>query len=152
MAALVLLPSICIISHRRWALQDSNLKFLFFLFLLQFWDNWIFTLSCQELQLYLSDVANKIDRDSGVEQPLVVIIDDISDPAAISELVNGALTCKYHKWWVSDNLNSLLIETLRDFLCVKMCIVFLWFSPYIIGTTNQPVKMLSNHGLHLSFR
>lgn len=52
----------------------------------------------QELQLYLSDVANQIDRESGGELPLVVIIDDISDPAAISELVNGALTCKYHKW------------------------------------------------------
>lgn len=26
------------------------------------------------------------------------------------------------------------------------------FSPYIIGTTNQPVKMTPNHGLHLSFR
>lgn len=28
----------------------------------------------------------------------------------------------------------------------------LFFSPYIIGTTNQPVKMTPNHGLHLSFR
>ena len=26
------------------------------------------------------------------------------------------------------------------------------YSPYIIGTTNQCVKMASNHGLHLSFR
>lgn len=65
---------------------------------------------CQELQLYLSDVANQIDRDSGDQQPLVVIIDDISDPAAISELVNGALTCKYHKWWVSVNMNSIWQE------------------------------------------
>lgn len=56
------------------------------------------SLRCQELQLYLSDVANQIDREGGVELPLVVIIDDISDSAAISELVNGALTCKYHKW------------------------------------------------------
>lgn len=32
------------------------------------------------------------------ELPLVVILDDISDASAISELVNGALTCKYHKW------------------------------------------------------
>uniref|UniRef100_A0A8D3CDG5 Neuron navigator 1 n=1 Tax=Scophthalmus maximus TaxID=52904 RepID=A0A8D3CDG5_SCOMX len=71
---------------------------------------------------YLSDLANQIDRESGGEMPLVVIIDDISDPAAITELVNGALTCKYHK------------------------------CPYIIGTTNQPVRMSSNHGLHLSFR
>lgn len=52
----------------------------------------------QELQLYLSDLANQIDRDSGGELPLVVIIDDISDSAATTELVNGALTCKYHKW------------------------------------------------------
>ncbi|XP_068185688.1 neuron navigator 1 isoform X2 [Antennarius striatus] len=78
--------------------------------------------SQKELQLYLSDLANQIDRENGRQAPLVVIIDDISDPAAISELVNGALTCKYHK------------------------------CPYIIGTTNQPMKMTSNHGLHLSFR
>ncbi|XP_029975296.1 neuron navigator 1 [Salarias fasciatus] len=76
----------------------------------------------KELQLYLSNLANQIDRESGGELPLVVIIDDISDSAAITELVNGALTCKYHK------------------------------CPYILGTTNQPVKMTSNHGLHLSFR
>ncbi|XP_054601920.2 neuron navigator 1 isoform X3 [Nothobranchius furzeri] len=78
--------------------------------------------SQKDLQLYLSNLANQIDRESGGEMPLVIIIDDISDPAAITELVNGALTCKYHK------------------------------CPYIIGTTNQPVKMSSNHGLHLSFR
>lgn len=52
----------------------------------------------QELQLYLSDLANQIDRESGGELPLVVIIDDISDAGAVTELVNGALTCKYHKW------------------------------------------------------
>ena len=55
--------------------------------------------SPQDLQLYLSNLANQIDRDtSASEIPLVVILDDINDPASISELVNGALTCKYHKW------------------------------------------------------
>ncbi|KAA0712592.1 Neuron navigator 1 [Triplophysa tibetana] len=79
--------------------------------------------SCKDLQLYLSNLANQLDRESSpAEIPLVVILDDVSDPASISELVNGALTCKYHK------------------------------CPYIIGTTNQPVKMTPNHGLHLSFR
>ncbi|KAM3872366.1 neuron navigator 1-like [Diretmus argenteus] len=78
--------------------------------------------SQKELQLYLSNLANQIDRESGAELAMVVVLDDISDAVAISELVNGALTCKYHK------------------------------CPYIIGTTNQPVKMSSNHGLHLSFR
>ncbi|KAJ3586237.1 hypothetical protein NHX12_012637, partial [Muraenolepis orangiensis] len=78
--------------------------------------------SNKELQLYLSDLANQIDRESGGEMPLAIIIDDISDTTAISELINGALTCKYHK------------------------------CPYIIGTTNQPVKMTSNNGLHQSFR
>ncbi|XP_015259070.1 PREDICTED: neuron navigator 1-like isoform X3 [Cyprinodon variegatus] len=78
--------------------------------------------SPKDLQLYLSNLANQIDRETVAELPLVVIIDDISDSAAITELVNGALTCKYHK------------------------------CPYIIGTTNQPMKMTSNHGLHLSFR
>ncbi|XP_061909842.1 neuron navigator 1 isoform X4 [Entelurus aequoreus] len=78
--------------------------------------------SQKDLQLYLSNVANQIDRQNGGELPLVVIIDDISNAGAITELINGALTCKYHK------------------------------CPYLIGTTNQPVKMSSNHGLHLSFR
>ncbi|KAK7884263.1 hypothetical protein WMY93_027386 [Mugilogobius chulae] len=77
--------------------------------------------SQKDLKLYLSNLANQIDRESG-ELPLVIIIDDIGDASAITELVNGALTCKYHK------------------------------CPYIIGTTNQPVKMNSNLGLHLSFR
>ncbi|KAM9829823.1 neuron navigator 1 isoform 7-T8 [Syngnathus typhle] len=76
----------------------------------------------KELQLYLSDLANQIDRQSRSELPLVVIIDDIGDAGGVTELINAALTCKYHK------------------------------CPYIIGTTNQAVKMSSNHGLHLSFR
>ncbi|XP_029989944.1 neuron navigator 1 isoform X4 [Sphaeramia orbicularis] len=79
--------------------------------------------SCKDLQLYLSNLAHQIDRESSTSEiPLVVILDDIHDPMSISELVNGALTCKYHK------------------------------CPYIIGTSNQPVKMTANHGLHLSFR
>ncbi|KAK9973803.1 hypothetical protein ABG768_024506 [Culter alburnus] len=79
--------------------------------------------SCKDLQLYLSNLANQIDRESSTaEIPLVVILDDVHDATSLSELVNGALTCKYHK------------------------------CPYIIGTTNQPVKMTPNHGLHLSFR
>ncbi|XP_056128788.1 neuron navigator 1 [Lampris incognitus] len=79
--------------------------------------------SCKDLQLYLSNLANQIDRETSTSEiPLVVILDDINDAASVSELVNGALTCKYHK------------------------------CPYIIGTSNQPVKMSANHGLHLSFR
>ncbi|XP_061645828.1 neuron navigator 1-like isoform X3 [Phyllopteryx taeniolatus] len=76
----------------------------------------------KELHSYLSNIANRIDRQSAGELPLVVIIDDIGDAPAVTELINGALACKYHK------------------------------CPYVIGTTNQPVKMSSNHGLHLSFR
>ncbi|XP_052450271.1 neuron navigator 1 isoform X4 [Carassius gibelio] len=79
--------------------------------------------TCKDLQLYLSNLANQIDRDCGTEDiPLVIILDDISDASSITDLVNSALTCKYHK------------------------------CPYVIGTTNQSVKMSSNHGLHLSFR
>ncbi|XP_052396633.1 neuron navigator 1 isoform X1 [Carassius gibelio] len=79
--------------------------------------------TCKDLQLYLSNLANQIDRDCGAEDiPLVIILDDISDASSITDLVNSALTCKYHK------------------------------CPYVIGTTNQSVKMSSNHGLHLSFR
>lgn len=55
----------------------------------------------QDLQLYLSNLANQIDRDCGTEDiPLVIILDDISDASSITDLVNSALTCKYHKWWV----------------------------------------------------
>ncbi|KGL76436.1 Neuron navigator 1, partial [Tinamus guttatus] len=79
--------------------------------------------SCKDLQLYLSNLANQIDRETGTaDVPLVILLDDLSEAGSISELVNGALTCKYHK------------------------------CPYVIGTTNQPVKMTPNHGLHLSFR
>ncbi|XP_043932451.1 neuron navigator 1 isoform X2 [Protopterus annectens] len=79
--------------------------------------------SCKDLQLYLSNLSNQIDRETGTgDVPLVIILDDLAEAGSNTELVNGALTCKYHK------------------------------CPYIIGTTNQPVKMTPNHGLHLSFR
>uniref|UniRef100_A0A8C3BWF6 Neuron navigator 1 n=1 Tax=Cairina moschata TaxID=8855 RepID=A0A8C3BWF6_CAIMO len=74
--------------------------------------------SCKDLQLYLSNLANQIDRETGTaDVPLVILLDDLSEAGSISELVNGR--CRV---------------------------------PYIIGTTNQPVKMTPNHGLHLSFR
>lgn len=79
--------------------------------------------SCKDLQLYLSNLSNQIDRETGTgDVPLVIILDDLAEAGSNTELVNGALTCKYHK------------------------------CPYIIGTTNQPVKMTPNHSLHLSFR
>lgn len=56
-------------------------------------------LSFQDLQLYLSNLAHQIDRGTGTgDVPLVVLLDDLSEAGSISELVNGALTCKYHKW------------------------------------------------------
>uniref|UniRef100_A0A8C5JFL0 Neuron navigator 1 n=1 Tax=Junco hyemalis TaxID=40217 RepID=A0A8C5JFL0_JUNHY len=77
--------------------------------------------SCKDLQLYLSNLANQIDRETGTaDVPLVILLDDLSEAGSISELVNGPL-------------------------CPPPV-------PYIIGTTNQPVKMTPNHGLHLSFR
>ncbi|XP_016352996.1 neuron navigator 1-like [Sinocyclocheilus anshuiensis] len=49
--------------------------------------------------MYLSNLASQIDRDCGTEHiPLVIILDDISDASSITDLVNSALTCKYHKW------------------------------------------------------
>ncbi|KAL0158783.1 hypothetical protein M9458_046859, partial [Cirrhinus mrigala] len=55
--------------------------------------------TCKDLQLYLSNLANQIDRDCGTEDvPLVIILDDISEASSITDLVNSALTCKYHKW------------------------------------------------------
>ena len=56
-------------------------------------------LSFQDLQLYLSNLANQIDRETGTgDVPLVILLDDLSEAGSISELVNGALTCKYHQW------------------------------------------------------
>lgn len=114
---------------------------------------WIPFFLLQELQLYLSDLANQIDRESGGELPLVVIIDDISDAGAVTELVNGALTCKYHKWWVTSCSFDVPPDSYHMiWFCKYIILSSLFFSPYIVGTTNQPVKMTSNHGLHLSFR
>lgn len=45
--------------------------------------------------------------------------------------------CKIISAITQQNLNSDVIPTL---------------SPYIIGTSNQPLKMTANHSLHLSFR
>uniref|UniRef100_A0A3Q1JX12 AAA+ ATPase domain-containing protein n=1 Tax=Anabas testudineus TaxID=64144 RepID=A0A3Q1JX12_ANATE len=46
--------------------------------------------SCKDLQLYLSNLANQIDRETSTSEiPLVVILDDIHGPTSISELVNA---------------------------------------------------------------
>ncbi|KAG7262416.1 hypothetical protein CRUP_032193, partial [Coryphaenoides rupestris] len=67
-----------------------------------------------DLQLYLSNLANQIDRETSTSEiPLVIILDDINDAISISELVNGALTCKYHKWMVTFSNN---VEPANGFL------------------------------------
>lgn len=58
--------------------------------------------------------------------------------------------------------NGTLAENMLDFLALinvffkfsKLLFFLAVFvhSPYIIGTSNQPIKMTANHGLHLSFR
>uniref|UniRef100_A0A8C5JF38 Neuron navigator 1 n=1 Tax=Junco hyemalis TaxID=40217 RepID=A0A8C5JF38_JUNHY len=53
--------------------------------------------SCKDLQLYLSNLANQIDRETGTaDVPLVILLDDLSEAGSISELVNGALTLQPH--------------------------------------------------------
>lgn len=160
-------PSTCITSHKRWELLHegviwstvgqhfSDITVWWSLFVLPSKQNWIPFFLFQELQLYLSDLANQIDRESGSELPLVVIIDDISDAGAVTELVNGALTCKYHKWCVTSSSSDVPLRQLSQDLVLQVhnfVLHYFFFSPYIVGTTNQPVKMTSNHGLHLSFR
>ncbi|KAK2526431.1 Nav1 [Columba guinea] len=60
-----------------------------------------------------------IDRETGTaDVPLVILLDDLSEAGSISELVNGALTCKYHKWMLtfSNNVepaNGFLVRYLR---------------------------------------
>uniref|UniRef100_A0A4W3GU15 Neuron navigator 1 n=1 Tax=Callorhinchus milii TaxID=7868 RepID=A0A4W3GU15_CALMI len=54
------------------------------------------THSCKDLQLYLSNLANQIDRETSTGNvPLIIILDDLSDAGPLSELVNGALTSAY---------------------------------------------------------
>ncbi|KAG9485344.1 hypothetical protein GDO78_008431 [Eleutherodactylus coqui] len=70
--------------------------------------------SCKDLQLYLSNLANQIDRETGpCDVPLVILLDDVSEGGGISELVNGALTCKYHKWMLTFSNN---VEPANGFL------------------------------------
>lgn len=95
--------STCTASHARWQrLMDLNNSGTFGLccqFSFRYPLTPFLSVSAQDLQLYLSNLANQIDRETSTSEiPLVVILDDIHDPASISELVNGALTCKYHKW------------------------------------------------------
>lgn len=95
--------STCTASHARWHmswwLRSSYCNALHRCFVSPPPITVYISFSHQELQLYLSNLANQIDREtSSSEVPLVVILDDIHDPVSISELVNGALTCKYHKW------------------------------------------------------
>lgn len=63
--------------------------------------------------------------------PLVVILDDINDTASISELVNGALTCKYHKWQVQpqtarNNIRNVLNVCSKCFIALFMQSLHYW--------------------------
>ena len=56
-------------------------------------------LSLQDLRQYLSNLAEQCNsEDSDTELPTVVILDNLHHIGSLSDIFNGFLNCKYHKW------------------------------------------------------
>ncbi|KAF3859656.1 hypothetical protein F7725_022055 [Dissostichus mawsoni] len=57
--------------------------------------------SSKDLRQYLSNLAEQCNsEDSDTELPTVVILDNLHHIGSLSDIFNGFLNCKYHKWWV----------------------------------------------------
>lgn len=55
----------------------------------------------QDLRQYLSSLAEQCNSAETVtELPAVVILDNLHHIGSLSDIFNGFLNCKYHKWWV----------------------------------------------------
>ncbi|KAG5830599.1 hypothetical protein ANANG_G00312400 [Anguilla anguilla] len=79
--------------------------------------------SSKDLRQYLSSLAEQCNsEETDAELPLVVILDNLHNIGALSDIFNGFLNCKYHK------------------------------CPYVIGTMNQGVSSSPNLELHHNFR
>ncbi|XP_053180511.1 neuron navigator 2 isoform X2 [Scomber japonicus] len=78
--------------------------------------------SSKELRQYLSGLAEQCSGVSGVESPLVVILDNLHHVSSLGEIFNGLFNCSY-----------------------QHC-------PYIIGTMSQATSSAPNLQLHHNFR
>ncbi|KAJ8245377.1 hypothetical protein GJAV_G00270100 [Gymnothorax javanicus] len=79
--------------------------------------------SSKDLRQYLSSLADQCNsEESDSELPLVLILDNLHNIGALSDIFNGFLNCKYHR------------------------------CPYVIGTMNQGVSPSPNLELHHNFR
>lgn len=53
----------------------------------------------QELRQYLSSLAEQCNsEETDTELPTVVILDNLHHIGSLSDIFNGFLNCKYHKW------------------------------------------------------
>ncbi|KAM3876676.1 neuron navigator 2 [Diretmus argenteus] len=78
--------------------------------------------SSKELRQYLSGLAEQCGGGSGLESPLVVILDNLHHVGSLGEIFNGLFNCKYQR------------------------------CPYIIGTMSQATSSSPNLQLHHNFR
>lgn len=70
--------------------------------------NWLFELMLnrnewilytQDLRQYLSTLAEQCNsEETDTELPTVVILDNLHHIGSLSDIFNGFLNCKYHKW------------------------------------------------------
>lgn len=53
----------------------------------------------QDLRQYLSNLAEQCNsEETDTELPTVVILDNLHHISSLSDIFNGFLNCKYHKW------------------------------------------------------
>lgn len=53
----------------------------------------------QDLRQYLSNLAEQCSsEETDTELPTVVILDNLHHIGSLSDIFNGFLNCKYHKW------------------------------------------------------
>lgn len=53
----------------------------------------------QDLRQYLSTLAEQCNsEETDTELPTVVILDNLHHIGSLSDIFNGFLNCKYHKW------------------------------------------------------
>lgn len=67
-------------------------KYIFYFFL-------SFLFPFQDLRQYLSTLAEQCSsEETDTELPTVVILDNLHHIGSLSDIFNGFLNCKYHKW------------------------------------------------------
>lgn len=53
----------------------------------------------QDLRQYLSNLAERCNSaETDTELPAVVVLDNLHHISSLSDIFNGFLNCKYHKW------------------------------------------------------